>query len=148
MKRSPLFVLAVCLAGCDGMVEGTRNALNKGGELAGNAAGEVIDGVTSGLEKARSIEVVLSDELRSAGLSLGRTQVEKDSTGTADRITIYLVAERGASDTLQAIAADAEGREMGRSSVVLSMAAGAAAYHTFRFQEGTDLAHTSRIEVR
>lgn len=140
--------MVLALTGCGGVVEGTKDALNKGGELAGRAASEVVEGVATGVEKTWSIDVVLSEELRSKGLSAGRTQVEVDSMGMANRLIVYLIAAHGCTDTLHAVATDEEGREMGRSSLVVSLASGSADYHTFRFQDRTDLERKSRIDIR
>ena len=61
---------------------------------------------------------------------------------------VYLVAEQGFKGSLQAVAMDEEGREMGRSSLALDLTAGEAGYHTFRFQSRTDLERKSRVLIR
>lgn len=149
MKSLLLFVAIIIVAlGCGRVVDGTKDALNKGGELAGSAATEVIEGVTSGVENTWSLDVQLSDDLRSRGLAIGKTQVEADSAGMDNMLILYLSAERAFADTLQAIAVDEDGREMGRSALVLDLSAGSANYHTLKFQSRTDLERKSRVEIR
>ena len=63
MKRTLIICSVLAIAGCGRMVDGTKDALNKGGELAGSAATEVIEGVATGVEDTWSINVVLSDDL-------------------------------------------------------------------------------------
>ncbi len=139
-------MLALCA--CGRMAEGTKDALNKGGELAGSAATEVIEGVTTGVEDTWSVDVVLAEELRTRGLAVGKTQVESDSAGMDNRLIIYLSSERAFADTLHATAVDEDGREMGRSNLVLNLSAGSADYHTLIFQARTDLERKSRVEIR
>ncbi|MBK6829451.1 MAG: hypothetical protein IPG92_01315 [Flavobacteriales bacterium] len=149
MKSLLLFVALIVVAfGCGRVVDGTKDALNKGGELAGSAATEVIEGVTSGVENTWSLDVQLSDELKSRGLAIGKTQVEADSAGMGNMLILYLSAERAFADTLQALAVDEDGREMGRSALVLDLSAGSADYHTLKFQSRTDLERKSRVEIR
>ncbi len=143
-----LTALVLVASSCGRVVDGTKDALNRGGELAGSAATEVIEGVTTGVEETWSLDVLLSEELTSNGLVVGKTQVETDSAGFDNQLIVYLVAEQGFKGSLQAVAMDEEGREMGRSSLALDLTAGEAGYHTFRFQSRTDLERKSRVLIR
>ncbi len=142
----PLAVAALC--GCGRVVDGTKDALNKGGELAGSAATEVIEGVTTGVQQTWSVDVQLSDALKANGLTVGKTVVESDSAGNDNVLVVYFGSDRALNDTLYAVAVDEEGREMGRSSAPVALAAEAADYFTFRFQARTDLERKSRISIR
>lgn len=148
MNRAVLLVLTAAMLGCGRVVDGTKDVLNKGGELAGSAATEVIEGITTGIEDTWGLEVLLSDELKARGLSVGKTQVESDGAGKDNLLVVYLSAERTFKDTLRAIAVDEEGREMGRSMLVLDLPAGGADHHVFKFQTRTDLERKSRVMVR
>lgn len=136
------------LGGCGRVVDSTKEALNKGGELAGSAATEVIEGVTTGVENTWSLEVVLSEDLKARGLAIGKTHVEADSAGIDNRLMVYISAESSFRDTLHAIAVDEEGREMGRSTLALDLAKGSADYYRLQFQALTDLERKSRVEIR
>lgn len=148
MRKTLIVCAALALASCGRVAEGTKDALNKGGELAGSAATEVIEGVATGVENTWSIDVLLSEELEAKGVSLGKTQVESDSAGMDNRLIVYMIAEHGLNDTLQAIAVDEDGREMGRSTLITDLAPGAANHVTFKFQARTDLERKSRVEIR
>ena len=149
MKTKSLIVsLALLLIGCGRVVDGTKDALNKGGELAGSAATEVIEGVTTGVEETWGLDVTLSEDLRQRGLAVGKTQVEEDSAGFDNQLIVYLIADHGFEGPLQAVAVDGDGREMGRSLLSVTLAPGAADYHTFQFQPRTDLERKSRVEIR
>ena len=147
--RNAAYLLPLLLAtACGRVAEGTKDALNKGGEIAGTAATEVIEGVTTGVENTWNLEVRLSEELKAKGLVLGKVQVEEDSAGFDNQLIIYLSSERSINDTLYAVAFAEVGREMGRASLVLSLAAHGADFHTVRFQARTDLERKGRVELR
>lgn len=136
------------MAGCGRVVEGTKEALNKGGELAGSAATEVIEGVATGVEDTWSVDVTLSEAVRAKGLSIGRTQVEADSAERNNTLIVYLIAGAAYTDTLQALATDEKGLEMGRCTAVISMASGDADHVLFRFQDRTDLERKCSVVIR
>ena len=149
MKRNTTLLLAsLLLFSCGRVVDGTKDALNKGGELAGSAATEVIEGVTTGVENTWGVDVVLSDDLAARGLVVGKTQVESDSVGIDNKLVIYLATIHAFNDTVHAVAKDEDGREMGRSSIRVDLAEGMAEFHTFKFQSRTDLERKSTVEIR
>lgn len=148
MMRRSGWVILVTLVGCGRIAEGTKDALNKGGEIAGAAATEVVEGVATGVEKSWSIDVQLSEALRQGGLSLGKVVVENDSSGRSNRLVVYLISSKDFDGTLQAVAIDQEGREFGRAALVLRLTAGSADFHTFQFQSRTDLERKSRVVIQ
>ena len=148
MKRTLIICSVLAIAGCGRMVDGTKDALNKGGELAGSAATEVIEGVATGVEDTWSINVVLSDDLKAHGLTVGKTQVEADSAGMDNQLIVYVSADKAFSRAVSAVATDEEGSEMGRSALQIDLTAGNADYFTFKFQARTDLERKSRVEIR
>ena len=150
MHRSlfSICLLAVGTSACHWAGEKTKDALNKGGEFAGSAATEVIEGVTTGVEETWSIDVRLSEALAAKGLTIGRTEVESDSAGRDNRLVIYFSTTTAITDTLTATAFDQGGVEMGRTQLPLQLKAGSADYHTFVFQSRTDLERKSRVEIQ
>lgn len=143
-----VFILSISLVGCGRVVDGTKGALNKGGELAGSAATEVIEGVASGVERSWGLTIEPSQELLARGLVVGKVQVETNSVGSANTLILYLSADRSIQDKLHATAFDEEGREMGRSTFVVDLPAGGADFHTILFQDRTDLERKSRIVIK
>lgn len=147
MRVLPLLLLAVLLVACGRVTEEARHALNKGGELAGSAAGEVLEGVTTGVEETWSVEVVLSDALKARGLALGKVQVLADSAGRDNRVVLYCSTTAAFQDTLTALAYDKDGAEMGRASLAVGLPAGGADHFTLQFQALTDLERKSRVVI-
>jgi hypothetical protein len=143
-----LLTITFTVTSCDWAGRKGKEALNKGGELAGSAATEVIEGVTTGVERTWKVDVHLSDALQQQGLTLGRTQVMSDDHGRDNRLVVYLSTERGLRDTLSAIAYDKDGLEMGRTRLLLNAPANSGDHYELQFQERTDLARKSRVVIR
>lgn len=71
MKALAFAVFVLSVFSCGRVADGTRTALNKGGEMAGSAATEVIEGVATGVEKSWALNVQASEALRTRGLGIG-----------------------------------------------------------------------------
>ncbi len=149
MLRPLLALVVVTLfSGCNWAEDRTKRVLNKGGELAGSAATEVIEGVTTGVERSWDVRVELSPELAGRGLAVGKTTLEADSTGRYNRIVVYLSAAQEFTDTLTAIAMDQNALEMGRTRVPVSRGADSGDHILIQFQQYTDLERKSRVVLR
>lgn len=136
------------LSSCDWAGRKGKEVLNKGGELAGSAATEVIEGVTTGVERTWKVDVQLSPELVQRGLILGRTQVMADEAGQDNRLVVYLSTEQGLTDTLSAIAYDKDGLEIGRTRLALQAPPHSGEHYELRFQERTELGRKSRVVIQ
>jgi hypothetical protein len=139
--------LILLLAGCNWAGEKTGKVLNKGGELVGSAATEVIEGVTTGVERSWRVDVRLSRTLEANGLTLGKTIVEANSAGRNNRLVVYLSSTTQFQDTVTAVALDQDGLEMGRARVAIALPPGSGDHYTVQFQEYTDLERKSRVEI-
>lgn len=146
--RLAVYCCALGLFACGRVADGTRDALNKGGEIAGTAATEVIEGVATGVEKTWALDVRLSDGLKSRGLGMGKSTVESGIGGNDNRLIIYLTADSAFSDTINAVAVDQEGVEMGRAWTFVHLSRNGADYFELVFQDRTDLERKSRVELR
>lgn len=141
-------LLLLLLAGCQHAAEGAKEALNKGGELAGKAASEVLEGVKTGVEETWSVGVRLSPELQQRGLGLGTSTVEADSLGKDNLLVVYITCAQAIADTLQVLAFDKDSMEMGRALLPIHGAAGSAAFHEVHFPARTDLERKSTVLIR
>ncbi len=144
-----LVVLLIALLGsCQRAKEGAKEALNTGGEIAGKAASEVIEGVKTGVEETWSVNVRISPELMAKGVALGKVSVESDSLGNDNMLVVYLTNEHALRDTLGVLAFDKDSLEMGRAAVVVDAPGGTGAYYEVRFPARTDLERKSTVFIR
>lgn len=142
-----LVCLTACI-GCNRAKEGAKDALNAGGELAGKAASEVIEGVTSGVEETWKVDVRLSPELVARGVGLGKTEVNSDTLGNDNHVVVYITTEKALRDTLQVLAIDKDSLEMGRALLIVDAPAGSGNYYDVRFPARTDLERKSTVLIR
>jgi hypothetical protein len=147
IKLLPFLALCTALAACNWAEHKTKSALNKGGELAGSAATEVIEGVTTGVERTWSVDVSLSDTLLKRGLKLGKVSSEIGLDGRENRVILYISAALAFNDTISAVAFDKDGLEMGRTRIAIEASAGSGEFHEVQFQRFTDLERKSRVEL-
>lgn len=142
------FLGILLLTSCNWAENKTKQVLNKSGELAGSAATEVLEGVTTGVERTWKVDVQLSAELREKGLQMGRTVVLSDAQGRSNRLKVYLSTDVGMQDTLSAIAFDKDSLEMGRTTMVVNAGPNSGDHYELLFQEDTDLERKSRVLIR
>lgn len=142
-----LACLLACTA-CERAKEGAKDALNAGGEIAGKAATEVIEGVTTGVEETWKVDVRLSPELAASGVGLGKTAVDSDSLGYDNHLVVYITTEMALRDTLQVLAMDKDSLEMGRAQLIVDAAAGSGNYYDVRFPARTDLERKCTVLIR
>lgn len=146
MRPGALLAVLLCLwllPSCQRASEAAKNTINKGGEVAGQAASEFLKGAKEGVEETLTLPVVLDTSLEGLGLSIGKTE----ATGGEGYNTLnaYLIFDRDLSDSLIAKAYDADGLEMGRVRFAVNGKAGDAAWQTITFPEQTDLEAKGRV---
>lgn len=145
MNKYGSLLLALCLVACDRAGEAAKNTINKGGEVAGQAASEFLKGAKEGVEETLSMPVVLDASLDGKGLGVGKTEA---SGGEGyHTLNVYLIFDRDLSDSLVAKAYDADGLEMGRARFSVNGKAGDASWHTIEFPEQTDLEAKGKVVI-
>jgi len=142
-----LLAFGLGLCGCDRAKQGAKEALNSGGEIAGKAAGEVLEGVTTGVQETWSVNVQLSEARKAQGLGLGKTSVESGTNGNDNVLVLYLTNNAAIDDTLRVVAYDKDSLEMGRAQVPMKAAAKAGAFYDVHFPDRTDLERKSHIVI-
>jgi hypothetical protein len=149
MKNILALIVIFMLFSCGEQVkEKTQETLNKGGEMVGETATEVLEGIREGMDQSLECELILSDPLKQDGVSAGKFEVVSDSMGgTNNVLTAYLIFNKDFSDTIHAKAFSKKNLEIGRSRVVVSAKAGDAGYYDFNFDKRTYIEVKSRIEL-
>jgi len=138
MICSLLVITALCA--CDRVVEATHEVANESGELVGETLTEFGDGVASGVENATALEIDMSQELEQQGLSLGKISLDNtDYEATDNVLEVYVIFEADFNDTINVKVFDENDLEMGRSTLVVSGAAGEATFFDFTFDKRTNI---------
>ena len=124
-----------------------KEKINQAGDVAGQTAGEFIEGASKGVQKAFDVKVELSESLKSKGIELGKSTVSSDSLGTDNLLSQYVIFNQDFSGTLTARVFDSNEKEMGRSAVDVTGKRNEARYLDFRFDPRTNIDSKCRLAV-
>ena len=140
-------LLLATLLGCGRAKEGVKDAINKGGEIAGQTAGEFIKGAKEGVEETFAVPVELGERPRDLGITTGqiRATAAPDGGERTNVLELYLIHAKEVTDTLLAKAYDADGLEIGRARLPLHAAANSAGWCILTFPEQTDLESKGKV---
>lgn len=131
------FAFVLSLASCSS--DSIKEKINKAGDVAGQTAGEFIEGASKGVKKAFDVKLKLSDSLATQGISLGKCTVSSDSMGVDNTLNAYVIFDKDFKGTLTAKLFDENGLEMGRSKSTVSSTAGNAGFVEFHFDKNTHI---------
>ena len=135
----------ICLQSCDSFKDNTKKAINKTGETIGSTVSEFGKGVSEGIEEQLVYTVELSEELKTQGLELGEVIVSNDSTGTDNKLSVYIIFDQDIKTEIKAIVSSKRGKEMGRSRCSINALKDEAAYFDFIFPVQTNIDRDSKI---
>ena len=124
-----------------------KEKINQAGDVAGQTAGEFIEGASKGVQKAFDVNVELAEVLKAQGISLGKSSVSSDSTGTDNLLVQYVIFNADFSGTLTAKVFDSAGREMGRAVAAVTGKTNEARYIDFRFDPRTNIDSKCRLTI-
>ncbi len=115
--------------------------------MAGQAIGEFTSGVTSGVEKSIEPKVVLSEKLKSSGLSFGKIIVSGDSADLENVLTVYIIFDNDFNGSFLVKAFDNKKREMGRVKTDVKGKKDEARYVEFHFDQRTNIDNDSELTI-
>jgi hypothetical protein len=144
IKFSHLFLIAL-LTGCS--ADSIKEKINKAGDVAGQTAGEFIEGATKGVQKAFDVKVAGSASLSDRGITFGKATVSSDSVGTDNLLLLYVIFDKDFDDKLTAKVFDDQSLEMGRSTVHVAGKKGEAAFVEFPFGKRTNIDSKNKLTI-
>lgn len=137
MKFPFFLLLFFLLASCS--PESIKEGINKTGDIAGQTAGEFVEGVAQGVEKAFELKIKPNASLTGKGISFGKATVKSDTIGTDNLLIVYTIFNKDYSGSITAKVFDEKGIESGRSTVSLNAKANDARHLEFRFDKHTNI---------
>lgn len=149
MKLNPLtsVVLVLLFMSCNRIANKTKESINRGGEVVGESATEFFDGVSEGVDKTLECKILLSKNLVKKGLKKGIYDVESQSIGNNNKLTLYLIFNKDFEKVLIAKAYNKSGLEIGRAKSTVTGKKGDAGYYDFEFDERTDIGFRNKITI-
>ena len=137
-----LFILTTSCKWGEGKAE---KAANKTGEVVAKTGSEFVDGIRKGIEKSFSNEVMISENLKAAGLLTGKIVINSTDSTTDNILSAYLIFEKYFNQQVSIKIFDEHGFEYGRTSQSISGRAGEAKYIDFTFDKRTNIDGKGKI---
>jgi hypothetical protein len=144
-KSTIIVILTALLNACS--TSAIKEKINKVGDVAGQTAGEFIEGASKGIKKAFDVQITLPMGLKERGIEFGKATVTSDSLGTDNMLLLYVIFNKDFEGKLTAKVYDEQSREMGRSSVNLSGKKDEARYAEFHFDKRTNIDSKNKLTI-
>jgi len=138
-------ILVIGFTSCSS--DSIKEKINKVGDVAGQTAGEFIEGASKGVKKAFDVKVKLSDSLVAQGISLGKCTISSDSLGVDNMLLAYIIFNKDFKGILTSKVFDENGLEMGRSKASVSSTSGNAGFIEFHFDKNTHVGSKNVLEL-
>lgn len=116
-----------------------KEKINKVGDVAGQTAGEFIEGATKGVQKAFDVTIALPKDLKEKGVEFGKATVSSDSLGTDNLLVLYVIFNKDFEGKLTAKVFDELSQEMGRSATTLLGKKDETKFVEFHFDKRTNI---------
>lgn len=153
MKPLLIFFTLAGLTACVNVTERTRDAAIKAsagvGEAVGKTGSEFVKGVKEGIDRTYDCTVVVSEELKKAGITTGKFIIASDSgSATNNKVSVYLIFSKDVNRSVSARITDAAGKEYGRNSKQIKATKEEARFIDFVFDRRTDIESRSVISLQ
>jgi hypothetical protein len=118
--------------------------LAEAGETVGKSAATIAKSVKSGIEKATKINIDISENLKTRGLSTGKVTLGSKG-GRHNVLNVYMIFEKRINRNLTMKVLDADGLELGRTKILVKGEAGDAKFVDFVFDTRTNIDRDNKI---
>lgn len=140
-----VIVLTILLAACSS--NSIKEKINQAGDVAGQTAGEFLEGAAKGVQKAFDVKMIVPDSLRAMGIEFGKATVSSDSVGIDNLLVIYVIYTKNFEGKLTAKVFDDQSQEMGRAFASLSGKKDEAQFIEFHFDKRTNIDSKNRLTL-
>jgi hypothetical protein len=124
-----------------------KEKINKAGDVAGQTAGEFLEGASKGVKKAFDVTVILPSDLKEKGVEFGKATVSSDSIGTDNLLVVYVIFNKDFEGKLIAKVYDDQSLEMGRSIVTLNGKKDETKFVEFHFDKRTNIDSKNKLTI-
>jgi uncharacterized protein with FMN-binding domain len=145
--KNLFFVTLILFASCNWFKEKTKQTVNKTGEVVAQTGSEFVDGVTKGVEKSFKNNILISDDLKQKGISVGKVIINSSDTSTDNILTAYLIFDKDLNQILVAKVFNDDNKEYGRATKQIKAKKGEAKYIDFVFDKRTNIDGRGQINI-
>ena len=147
MRYILLIFATVALASCNWFKQKTKATVNKSGEVVAKTGSEFVNGFSKGVEKTFENEVIISNELKSAGLKTGKIIINSTDSTTGNILTIYLIFDGNLEKSITIKVVNDSGQEYGRVTEFVKGNKNEAKYVDFVFDKRTNIDGKGKITL-
>ena len=140
-----IIITAITTSSCNWTKDKAKGAANKTGEAVAKAGSEFADGVSKGIEKSFSNDIVIADNLKSNGLKTGKVVIRSTDSTTDNILSAYLIFEKDIDQKIMVKVFDEKGLEYGRTTQSVAAKANEAKYFDFVFDKRTNINGKGKI---
>jgi len=148
MRNSVLLYSLLCfilVSSCSS--DGTKKNISKAGDVAGQAVGEFVSGVSSGVQKVFDMTIQMPRDLENKGVKFGKISVKNGSEGVDNLLVVYFIFDKDFNENLTVKVFDRKGMEMGRSKQKVEGVKGDAKFVEFQFDKHTNIDLDSKLTI-
>lgn len=145
MKKLLFSLTSLFLLACSS--NDIKENINKAGDVAGQTAGEFIEGASKGVQKAFDVKLEVPEQLKTQGLEFGKASVTSDSSGTDNVLLLYVIFNKDYEGKLTAKVFDEQALEMGRTSTNVKGKKDEATFIEFHFDKRTNINSKNKLTV-
>jgi predicted type IV restriction endonuclease len=124
-----------------------KENLNKAGDEAGQAIGELATGISNGVKKAIEPKIEVSESLKTQGISFGKMTIGSDSVGKDNVLIAYVIFENNFNGQITAKLFDDKNLEMGRVKQDLKGKKDKTTYVEFHFDKRVEINNESKLTL-
>jgi hypothetical protein len=114
-------------------------------EKVGESASKAVKGLKAGIEKATKVNIELSENLKTRGLSLGKTKLDSKNGGRHNMLNIYVIFDKKINRNVLMKVFNNQNEEVGRTKTLISGEEGEAKYIDFIFDKRTNIDRDFKI---
>lgn len=144
MKKLLITLLFAQMALLSCQTDEGNEKLAEAGETVGKSAATIAKSVKSGIEKATKINIDISENQKTRGLSTGKVTLGSKG-GRHNVLNVYMIFEKRINRNVTMKVLDADGLELGRTKVLVKGEAGDAKFVDFVFDTRTNIDRDNKI---
>jgi hypothetical protein len=124
--------------------EGNERLANTGKKV-GESAATAVKSLKSGIEKATKLNIELSENLKTRGLTAGKVALDSKDGGRHNMLNIYMIFDKKINRNVSVKVYNSQGQEIGRCKALVSGDAGEAKFVDFIFDKRTNIDRDNKI---
>ena len=140
-----IFCLGLSIGALGCRTDSGNEKLANASKNVGQSAAKVVSGLKTGIEKVAKINIELSENLKTRGLSLGKIKLDSKNGGRHNMLNVYVIFDKKINKNVTVKVYNNQNEEIGRTKSLITGDAGDAKYFDFIFDKRTNIDRDFKI---